>query len=221
MEAAPEPFRAAGEWEAVQALLSEALLPLAGARIPVDLRLAQRGVGDVVEKLVAQAIVEAAEGRDGVSAQHARTRRSMEDVKLLAGEACFNVDVKTRNLGSDFSMPNIVSIQRLDRFYRKGTNVFVVLTAEYSDLGGEIAVENLGWRRVEEICWSCLSIQNLGQGQLQLADARQPIRRFEGDRCDWMRLLHAEGSAFYGRQAEKALAAHREWIGKLGPCRSS
>lgn len=213
-EAAPEPFRVEADMAAIDLFLSETLLPLLGARIPLDHRLRQRGVGDLVEAVVADRIIEAAKGREGLEASRAPSRRSMEDVRLLKGEACVHVDVKTRNVDCDFSMPNIVSIQRLDRFYRKGSNVFVVLTAEYSDLGGEIAVENLAWHRIEEICWSCLSIRNLGQGQLQMSDARKPIRRFDGDRCAWMRRLHAEGAAFYGQVAERAFAAHREWLGK-------
>lgn len=212
--AAPEPFCVAFEMAAVDLFLSEALLPMLGQRIPVDGRLGQRGVGDIVEATVAARIVQAAEGREHLKAFPPGSNRSMEDVKITAGRACVHLDVKTRNLGREFSMPNIVSIRRLERFYRKGTNVFVVLTADYRDHGCFISVEDVRWHRVEEICWSCLSIQNLGQGQLQLTDARRPIRLFDGDRQAWMKVFHAEGAAFYGRLAERASAAWNEWIDK-------
>lgn len=209
-----EPFAVAEEMRQVDSFLYETMLPLLGARIPIDARLQQRGAGDILEGEVKDLIVKAATD-SGMSASAAKTKRSMEDVKITTGNATVYIDVKTRNIDLEFSMPNIVSIQRLDKFYKLGSNVFLLLGAEYQVIDGDIVVSEIRWHRAEEICWSCLSIHNLGKGQLQITDARKPIVKFAGSREDWMRRFHEEGARFYGNLAMSAMRSEIEWLEKL------
>jgi len=213
----PEPFAAQAGIEVLDGLLTETLLPFLDERIVRDRRLEQRGVADIVERTLTGRLVEAA-GRKGLTATPAKTKRSMADVHFQIEGADISLDVKSRNVGASFSMPNLISIDRLDTYYRKGSNVFVLLMAEYEEEEDEILFKDIRWMRAEEICWDCLSIQNLGLGQLQITNAKNRIERFKGDRNEWMRRLRSEAAAFYGRLSEKSRIAQAEWLAKSWTC---
>lgn len=213
----PEAFAAHEAVGTLDGLLTEALLPILGERIVRDPRLEQRGVADIVEKTLKNRLVAAARER-GLKAFPAKSKRSMEDVRFEIGDAEIKLDVKSRNVGLDFSMPNLVAIERLDEYYLKGTNVFMLLIAEYRETEESIEILDLHWMRAEEICWSCLSIQNIGRGQLQLTNAKNRLRRFEGNRSEWQRRLRSEASGFFHRLIEKAIRSKAEWQARAWEC---
>jgi hypothetical protein len=140
----------------------------------------------------------------------------VEDLLLEIGETTFFVDVKARDLDGTFSMPNLISIDRLEKLYRNDGNVLLLLMIEYSRDGGEIIVDDVRWISIEEICWNSLAIQNLGKGQLQIRNAKKRLGRFGGDRSEWLQQFIMEGAIFYRAAAQKAFEAEKVWLARLG-----
>jgi len=177
----------------------------------------QRGIGDIVEGHVTDMVIDHVSRHSlPARARKADTKRSVEDLLVEIGGVTFYVDVKARDLDGTFSMPNLISIDRLEKLYRSGANVLLLLMVEYSRDGDEIIVDEVRWSAIEEICWGSLAIQNLGKGQLQIRNAKRRLGRFEGDRASWLQRFVMEGAIFYKAAARKALEAEKVWLARLG-----
>ncbi|MDR0510030.1 MAG: hypothetical protein LBH06_02925 [Rikenellaceae bacterium] len=87
-----------------------------------------RAVGDAVQSFLEQSINEWLPRDIVASTSTSFARRSMADLALedVAGNY-YVVDVKTHNLGTDFNMPNLTSVERLARLYGDNKNYFVLL----------------------------------------------------------------------------------------------
>ena len=113
------------------------------------------------------------------------------------------IDVKTRDLGRDFSMPNLISVDRLKRNKDKDiAYLFVDYVVNPVD-GLSAQTVNMDYRPIESICWKHLKIQNLGLGQLQLVNTNDGVEKFEGSREEWFVQLEKEMLWFYTKQIEK------------------
>lgn len=151
---------------------------LIGKKFRASKYLQQRGIADLIEGIVADTIIL----RHGGEA--ASSKRSIEDV--MVGNSTY-VDIKTRDVNADFSMPNLISIDRLRRLYDEPANELVYIFVDYEVLTEEndqaiytqeryVVIRSVEIRPIETISWDNLHIQALGKGQLQLKDAHNPIK---------------------------------------------
>lgn len=175
-----------------------------GITIPVGLMSKQRSLGDVVENaIVARFAAICAEFSTNVQVKF--SNRALEDVAFSYDGRYFAVDVKTHNLDARFSMPNLISVDRLLRFYDSPDNYFVLAMVKYrvsspeqadNELAGveivEVVVSDL-----EHIAWQSLTIGALGKGQLQIKDASKMGLSLESDRQTWLRELLTRLVKFY------------------------
>ena len=86
-----------------------------------------RGVGDAVQELLSERFHEVL---GGLAAEYSPSfaRRAMADLAFTDADGGYHViDVKTHRADAKFNMPNLVSVERLARFYEDDANVFSVL----------------------------------------------------------------------------------------------
>lgn len=123
----------------------------------------------------------------------ARSVRSPEDFML--GEVY--VDIKTRCLGRDFSMPNLISVDRAKKILRdpKADIWYWFIDYMVSD-DGSFSIESSEMLPIWQLNWDSLSIQNLGLGQIQISD-HEGLYDSEGNRDEWLRQLILRTRAFY------------------------
>ena len=57
--------------------------------------------------------------------------------------------------------------------------------------------------KIEEIDWDCLQIANLGKGQIQIRDAKKPIKKYNGSREEWLKELKIRVLLFLDKQIKK------------------
>lgn len=152
----------------------------------------QRAIADMIENDIVDQIV----AKGGT---YPKSVRTIEDVELNGTL----IDVKTRDLGRDFSMPNLISVDRLKRNKDKDiAYLFVDYVVNPVD-GLSAQTVNMDYRPIESICWKHLKIQNLGLGQLQLVNTNDGVDKFEGSREEWFVQLEKEMLWFYTKQIEK------------------
>lgn len=133
----------------------------------------------------------------------ARTVRSLEDFSLNHHAQVNYVDVKTRQLGTDFNMPNLISVDRLDKLLDKShTELYYWLIDYRVALDGTCTVCHSEIRSVWSLPWSALAIQNLGLGQLQIANWPE-LTTHACDRQAWHQQLKHHRKQFYLKQANK------------------
>jgi hypothetical protein len=129
----------------------------------------------------------------------ARTVRSPEDFWI--GNNL--VDVKTRQLGTDFNMPNLISVDRLDKILSTPDQELYYWMIDYSvEANGSCVVRHSEVRTVWSLPWAALAIQNLGKGQLQICKWTELVNHAT-DRAGWHAQLKQERRAFYLKQIAK------------------
>ena len=141
-------------------------------------------------------------------------RRSMEDMAFFAKGLYFAVDCKTHNLETAFNMPNLISVQRLAKFYENDTNVFCILIVEYTTDGGQINYKRCVFRPIESFAWDCLTFGALGWGQIQIANSNNLKFTEHIDRRAWMLELCDRIDEFYCEEIEK-IGTRRQWFDKV------
>lgn len=158
--------------EGIMALLNEN-----SARIvPSQSLNSPRAVGDNVQEYLAEEGLEQALKRtDIVNVQNDFTRRSMEDIAFTDGQGnYYAVDVKTHNINTQFNRPNLISVQRLAKFYKNDTNTFCILIISYKVENKTIVFTDCKFKPIEEFSWNgCLTLGALGWGQIQIYDANK------------------------------------------------
>jgi hypothetical protein len=156
--------------------------------------LGQRGIGDLLEDLVKATYSSLLTESDLYQCIQPSTVRSIEDFSI-AGEGHVYYDVKTRDLDRNFSMPNLISAKRLYRLYQQKNVELRYALVEYRGVDANKEVVSYTEMSIESIDWSCLSIQNLGEGQIQLNGTGSPAI-FQGTRAEWMEQLKQRMQVF-------------------------
>jgi hypothetical protein len=131
-------------------------------------------------------------------------RRAMADLafKDTLGNY-YVVDVKTHRERMAFSMPNLISVDRLARFYEDDSNFFVMLMVKYGVRGTKVTVTKVHFVPIEFLVWTCLTIGALGTGQIQIADSRRIEIDPRQKRRAWMLEFCDLVLAFYPRETAK------------------
>lgn len=92
-------------------------------------------------------------------------RRAMADLAFYdTSDFYYVVDVKTHNLGTQFNMPNLTSVERLARFYEDDKNYFTLLIVKYEVEEAKIAFKEAHFVPIEFLAWECLAVGALGVG---------------------------------------------------------
>lgn len=131
-------------------------------------------------------------------------RRSMADFAFEdVDEFYYVVDNKTHNLGTDFNMPNLTSVERLSRFYEDDHNYFTLLIVAYRINGNLIEASHCHFVPIEHLDWGCLTIGALGWGQIQIANSNNIFINREQTRRTWMLQLCSKLADFYPKEIAK------------------
>ena len=171
--------------------------------------LQQRGTADLIEKLCCDIITECKS--DNMLVIPAKSRRSLEDIQVELDHITLKIDIKSRHMNSDFSMPNLVSTDVLERYYSKSdSNYLCYVFVDYTTDQNTTTIHSVNWKRIEEISWSNLGIENLGKGQIQLKNITN-IKFIEANREAWMAQLCHQVDLYYIKLINKI---ETQWMPK-------
>ena len=137
--------------------------------------------------------------------RQSRSVKSTEDFALIDGDHTIYIDVKTRQLGTDLNMPNMISVDKLNKLLADPQIDLYYWMIDYAVRpDGTAQVQHTEMRAVWDLPWAALSIQNLGLGQLQISDWN--AMHLQGlPRNDWHNELQNRMKLFYTNQAQKFL----------------
>jgi hypothetical protein len=162
--------------------------------------LMQRGVGDIVENNISQFLLNY---KSDFLVESASSKRSIEDVKISKDGSVYFLDIKTHDIDSDFSMPNLVSIDRLRKCLSKYNNFIVYVFVDYKTTDAITEITDINVLYIEDLSWNILSIANLGKGQLQIKDANKEIKTTAIGRAMWMQTLKENVLVYYDTLLKK------------------
>ena len=174
-----------------------------------------RAVGDVAQALVAANFLRLASDRGIRNYDQAFARRAMADLAFEDSAGSYYVmDVKTHRLDSSFDMPNLISVERLARFYEEPTNYFVLLKIGYAVESARIRFADVAFVPIEFVSWECLTLGALGWGQIQIANANRVILDDRCTRKRWMLNLCDRLDLFYPAEMTK-IRARLDYFAKV------
>ena len=175
----------------------------------VDENLMQRGVADIIEQDVSRIILNL-KSQIIKESYEAKSKRSIEDVGLVTKDYDdVKIDIKTHDTESELSMPNLISISRLKKFYENDRNLLLYVFVKYINHGNNVQVLQVKVKPIEQINWECLTIGNLGKGQLQITDMNKISFQNFMTRKDWMERLSYDVIIYYQKLIDKI---RNNWI---------
>lgn len=168
-----------------------------------------RAAGDALQSLVGTSLRNILGNLSG-DYSDVFARRAMADVTFKDSLGNYKdslgnyhvVDVKTHREDVSFSMPNLISVEWLCRFYEANDNFFDVLLISYLVEGNTVKVSSCDLFPIEWLDWGCLTIGALGWGQIQIANAKNVTIRPQLRR-DWMLTFCDRILAFYPKEIVK------------------
>ena len=145
-----------------------------------------RAVGDAIQDILAEKFKDFL-GEWCTNYDSEFGRRAMADIAFTDKEGFYSVvDVKTHRMDTEFNRPNLISVERLSRFYESDNNVFAVMMVTYSVNDTVLTVDDVKFVPVEYLDWNCLTIGALGWGQLQIANSNKIAVNNKFSRKEWM-----------------------------------
>ena len=164
----------------------------------LDEQFEQRSVGDKIEndcKEIAKRFFES----NYISP---RSKKSLEDFTLKFDNTINWVDVKTHFIQDvdGFSMPNLVSIDKLKTSLKNDNENIIYIFVSYKRENGVITIEDVYLKYIWELDWSVLGIGNLGKGQLQIKNANKKVIFTNEGKEVWGKKLKTEAIKFYNKR---------------------
>jgi hypothetical protein len=175
----------------------------------LDEQFEQRSVGDKIEndcKEIAKRFFE-------TNYISPRSKKSLEDFTLTFGDNINWFDVKTHFIQEvdGFSMPNLVSIDKLKRSLKNDNESIIYIFVSYKRENGKITIEHVYLKYIWELDWSILGIGNLGKGQLQIKNANKEVIFTTEGKEVWGKKLNLEAVKFYNKRIEKIKKELLKW----------
>ena len=181
--------------------------------IPYEGGLMQRGIADIIEVIVSDIILNL-KHQSIKELYEAKSKRSIEDVGLVTTDYDdIKIDIKTHDSESDLSMPNLISISRLKKFYENDRNLLLYVFVKYVNNDNLIQILDIKVKSIEQLHWDCLTIGNLGKGQLQVKNMDEISFQNFMTRKDWMERLSYDVVIYYQSLINKIQTKWmKEWM---------
>lgn len=117
----------------------------------------------------------------------APSRRSVQDFSFNDAEGYkYLIDVKTHRSDTSFSMPNLISVERLFELYEDPEVFLVLLLVRYEVQAEIIRCHQVTMFPIEFLDLSCLTFGNLGKGQIQIKNSNKVLLNPGLSRREWM-----------------------------------
>jgi len=183
---------------------------LEGKTIILPEALEQRGIADVIEAFVVNLYKE----NSLFTVNDKSTKKGVEDFSIIFGNKTHLIDVKSFNIKSDFSMPNLTAIDRLIKLKDNDSVVFHYLFIHYiKETKTSIRITKVDDCLPIQLDWNHLSIANLGNGQLQIKDMHLFNKTDMYSEAEWYDIFLNEIISFKTKQINKMTTSLSKWQG--------
>lgn len=144
----------------------------------------QRTVGDLIESKVSE-ILQNSRSELISEIRKPRSKKSIEDVTLVASGVTYYIDPKTHDTNSNFSMPNLTSIEKIKKLFLNKNEELVYVFVSYNIQDNMIIITDIKVFFLWELDISILGIGALGKGQLQIKNANNTLLFTSKEKNEW------------------------------------
>jgi hypothetical protein len=144
----------------------------------------QRTVGDLIESKVTEILSNS--NSELISEKRApRSKKSIEDVTLVSNGVSYYIDPKTHDKYSDFSMPNLTSVDKIKKLFSTDDHELIYVFVSYTIENGLVMIEDIKVFFIWELDISILGVGALGKGQLQIKNANNDLVFTSKGKQEW------------------------------------
>lgn len=170
----------------------------------------QRTVGDLIEGKISQ-ILHTSNSKLISEKRFARSKKSIEDVTLISNGITYYIDPKTHDTNSDFSMPNLTSIDKIKKLFLSKDKDLIYVFISYIISNGIVIIEDIKVFFIWELDISILGIGALGKGQLQIKNANKDLIFTTKGKFEWYSDFKKSVQEFLEKQINKINKQILEW----------
>ena len=144
----------------------------------------QRTIGDLIEFKVSEILYN--DTNELISEKKLpRSKKSIEDVTLISNGIKYYIDPKTHDINSQFSMPNLTSVEKIKKLFLTNEKELVYVFVVYSLVDHVVIIEDIKVFFIWELDISILGVGALGKGQLQIKNANIDIVFTNKGKIEW------------------------------------
>ena len=146
----------------------------------------QRSVGDLIEFKVTQILLTMASNPLVKKCLKARGKKSIEDVTVVDKNGIYHyVDTKTHNEHSEFSMPNLTSIDKIRKMIFDEKKTLSYVFVHYSVDNNIVTIKDVDVKYLWEVDLTDTRIGALGKGQLQISNMKKELHFTDKGKTNW------------------------------------
>lgn len=170
----------------------------------------QRTVGDVIESKISDIIFNN-NSELITEKKRARSKKSIEDVTIISNGIKFYIDPKTHDENSDFSMPNLTSIEKIKKLFSSTCEELIYVFVTYGLDSNIVLIRDIKVFFIWELDINILGVGALGKGQLQIKNANEPIVITNEGKISWYENFKLLVKKFLEKQKNKIDKQILEW----------
>lgn len=171
--------------------------------------LQQRGIADFLKNEIIKLFL-----KDFISLKVNENKKSLEDFSIEFSGKVSLIDIKTTNITTKFSMPNLVAVNKVKCMIENDTiDDLYYLFIKYKIVNNIIEIVKVQVFNILDLNWKNLTISNLGNGQIQVKNMHKSMSKDIGTSKDmnkdrWIRDFYIYLRKFY---TYRCLKAFRQW----------
>jgi hypothetical protein len=171
----------------------------------------QRTVGDLIEGKIKE-ILHNSKNELICETRGPRSKKSIEDVTIISYDGMtYYIDPKTHNINSDFSMPNLTSVDKIKKLFLSKNKDLIYVFVDYTINDGIVIIENIKVFFIWELDISILGVGALGKGQLQIKNANKDLIFTNKGKLQWYLDFKKLVQYFLSNQINKINKQILEW----------
>jgi hypothetical protein len=170
----------------------------------------QRTVGDLIENKISDILFNS-NSELITEKREPRSKKSIEDVTLVSGGVLYYIDPKTHDTNSDFSMPNLTSIDKIKKLFSSDEQELIYVFVSYGLDNGMVVISDIKVFFIWELDISILGIGALGKGQLQIKNANNELVFTNKGKEEWFEDFKKLVQEYLKKQITKTNKQISEW----------
>lgn len=170
----------------------------------------QRTVGDLIENKISDILFNS-DSELITEKREPRSKKSIEDVTLVSGGVLYYIDPKTHDTNSDFSMPNLTSIDKIKKLFSSDEQELIYVFVSYGLENGMVVISDIKVFFIWELDISILGIGALGKGQLQIKNANNELVFTNKGKQEWFEDFKKLVHEYLKKQITKTNKQILEW----------
>lgn len=173
----------------------------------------QRSIGDLIEHKVKKILMSLHSSDLVKECLEPRSKKSIEDMSIVGTDNVrYYIDSKSHNINSDFSMPNLTSVEKLRNLLQNNKEELIYVFVSYESNGQNVNIITIDVKYVWELSFEMLRIGSLGKGQLQISNMNKELNFTTVGKKNWFDELKTNVNKYHEQRINQIKKDKLKWV---------